>query len=206
MVELLVGLAIMAVLTVIALPNVSEWLMNQRLKSATRQAAKSLAWARGEAIRTGDVHVVFFGLDSQGVTLATPGGAVVPILILNDGLPGSANQNCKIDAGEPFEVVLEERDVRFGVDHATGTAPADGGGGGTSAGWSFTDPGGNSSSFVVFRPQGVPLSATAACAIGAAGSGAGAVYLTNGERDFAVVLTPLGTVRVHSWSGGGWAG
>ena len=58
--------------------------------------------------------------------------------------------------------------------------------------------------FVVFTPQGLPVSATAACATGGPGSGAGAVYLTNGNRDIAIVLTPLGTVRVHAWTGAAW--
>ena len=31
------------------------------------------------------------------------------------------------------------------------------------------------------------------------GSGGGAVYLSDGNRDLAVVLTPLGGSRVHAW-------
>ena len=36
---------------------------------------------------------------------------------------------------------------------------------------------------------------------GAIGTGAGAVYLTNGARDYAIVLSPLGGVRVSAWDG-----
>jgi hypothetical protein len=33
-------------------------------------------------------------------------------------------------------------------------------------------------------------------------SGNGAVYVTSGARDYAVVLAPLGGVRVHAWARG----
>ena len=38
-----------------------------------------------------------------------------------------------------------------------------------------------------------------------AGEGGGAWYVTNGRRDYAVVLTPLGAVRVHLWTGSNWS-
>ena len=36
--------------------------------------------------------------------------------------------------------------------------------------------------------------------------GGGGIYLTTGNRDFAAVLSPLGTVRVHMWNAatGSW--
>jgi hypothetical protein len=51
-------------------------------------------------------------------------------------------------------------------------------------------------------PDGRPLGFDAACTMGQLGSGNGAVYITNGSRDFAIVLNPLGGVRVHSWNSG----
>jgi hypothetical protein len=39
-------------------------------------------------------------------------------------------------------------------------------------------------------------------AAGALGSGRGAVYVSSGKRDYAVVLAPLGGVRVHAWNRG----
>ena len=44
--------------------------------------------------------------------------------------------------------------------------------------------------------------------MGQLGSGNGAAYVTNGERDYAVVLNPLGGVRVHVWDrqAGAWQG
>ena len=34
--------------------------------------------------------------------------------------------------------------------------------------------------------------------------GGAAFYLTNGTRDYAVVMSPMGGVRVHVWRGGAW--
>ena len=38
--------------------------------------------------------------------------------------------------------------------------------------------------------------------MGQLGSGNGAIYITNGSRDYAIVLNPLGGIRVHAWNGG----
>jgi hypothetical protein len=75
-------------------------------------------------------------------------------------------------------------------------------------GWTFSDAGGAATaSWVLFQPDGLPRTFTtngAACtAIGRAGEGGGGIYVTNGSRDYAVVLRPLGTVRVHKFPAGG---
>ena len=67
----------------------------------------------------------------------------------------------------------------------------------------FTDPAGNPSRWVVFLPDGMPRAfSTGPFAAGAVGAGGGAVYVSSGTRDYAVVLAPLGGVRVHSWNRG----
>ena len=85
-------------------------------------------------------------------------------------------------------------------DNAAGTFPA------TDPDFAcctFTDPGGNPSRWVVFLPDGTPRSfSTGPFAAGALGTGRGAVYVSSGTRDYAVVLAPLGSVRVHSWNRG----
>jgi hypothetical protein len=62
---------------------------------------------------------------------------------------------------------------------------------------------------VLFRPDGIPVSFTfsgGTCGqIAGTGSGGGALYITNGERDYAVVLSPLGSARVHLWAAGAWS-
>jgi hypothetical protein len=55
-------------------------------------------------------------------------------------------------------------------------------------------------------PDGIPRSfSIGPFTLGDAVSGDGAVYVTSGSRDYAVVLTPLGSVRVHAWNPGGGA-
>ena len=66
----------------------------------------------------------------------------------------------------------------------------------------FTDRNGNPVSWVMFRADGIPVTFDAACTPGTLGSGNGAVYATNGLRDYAVVLTALGGVRVHVFGTG----
>ena len=72
----------------------------------------------------------------------------------------------------------------------------------TTSGSSFATPVGGASTWVAFMTDGRPLAFDAACSMGQLGSGNGAVYLTNGLRDYAVVLNPLGGVRIHAWNPG----
>ena len=58
---------------------------------------------------------------------------------------------------------------------------------------------------MLFRPEGTPLAFDTSCVTDTIGSGAGGVYLTNAERDVAVVLSPLGATRVHAAAGEGWS-
>ena len=84
-----------------------------------------------------------------------------------------------------------------------------GGAGGTPpvAPWTFTKPDGTLAQWVAFRPDGIPRGFDAApFDAGDVGSGPGAVYVTSGERDYAIVLAPLGGVSVATWNPalGGW--
>ena len=75
----------------------------------------------------------------------------------------------------------------------------DGDGGGDT----FSDT--NSSAYwMLFEPDGIPRSFTptggGGCTnIGSAGGGGGSIYVTGTRRDYAVVLTPLGLIRLHIW-------
>jgi hypothetical protein len=108
-----------------------------------------------------------------------------------------------IDAGEVQQGISAERDVAWGSAVSGGAAaPGDVGLGDRSSGSSFNSPAGAGTTWVVFQPNGIPVGFDAACDTGDVGSGAGALYLTNGRRDYAVVMSPLGTVRVHVWQQG----
>lgn len=199
LIEIMIVVAVIGVLSAIAAPQMQAWLRDQRVKAAARSVADAFMMARSEAIRTGRNHVVFFQADTGGNPLPDEQGNPVPVLVLDDGAPGSANQNCQIDAGEITIPVRGERDVNWGVASAGFAVPTDTGAAPFAAGASFVDTAGNPTTWVVFRPDGIPVSASAACVQGNVGSGGGAIYITNVRRDYAVVLQPLGGVRVHAW-------
>ena len=137
----------------------------------------------------------------------------MPLLVLNDG--PTATANCKIDAGEARSVIEPARDVRWGVALATTRAPGDMGAAAfappQASGGTTATPANNPVPWFLFRPDGVPVrfeGALGTCgAIGATALGGAAFYLTNGTRDYAVVLSPMGGVRVHVWNpaAGAWS-
>jgi type II secretory pathway pseudopilin PulG len=202
MIELMVVVAIIGITMALAIPNVMQWFADQRLKAAARSVADAFSLARTEAIRTDHVFLVFFQEERPGVPLVDGNGTPIPVEILDDGRQGSAGQNCQIDAGEPVRFIPAEAGVSWGASFAgSNRAPEDPVPDGTPVGGgiSLLDPTGASVTWVAFLPSGVPVGATAGCNLGTTGSGSGAIYVSNGVRDFAVVLSPLGAVRVHAF-------
>ncbi len=133
------------------------------------------------------------------------------MLALRDGPP--ATSNCKIDGGEGTRTMGTELGLNWGVSEATTRAPGDEGAAPftppQSSGSTFADPSSNPINWLLFRPDGIPVAFTGAggvCGtVGRLGGGGGALYITNGRRDFSVVISPLGNVRVRSWPRGGAA-
>lgn len=213
LVEIMVAVGILGVMIALASPSFQQFFANQRLRSAATSVADALLLARAEAIRTGNRHIVFLSAAPAGNPPATdPAGTALgvdpstggswPVLIVNDG--PTAGSNCQIDLGEPQRPVAAQPGVAWGttVPGPTQNAPNDGGLGDPASGSSFSDQNGNARTWVMFRADGVPVGFTNGCAIGQVGSGNGAVYLSNGVRNYAVVLTALGGVRVHAWEAG----
>ncbi len=217
LIEAAIVIAIIGIVSATTLPNVSRYLESGRSRAAARSVADAFNIARAQAIRTGNNHIVFFSIGGAGDTAGNPlqkkTGQPVPILVLDDGAPGSANQNCVIDNGEEIIGFVAQDGVGWGAN-APGSAqtppdeqlpniPA--------AGSSFRPP--NSTllttpvNWVQFRPDGVPVAIDGACNPGQLGSGGGTIYLWSRNRDFAITLSPLGGVRVHVWnvSTGGWS-
>jgi prepilin-type N-terminal cleavage/methylation domain-containing protein len=216
LVEVMIVVAIIGVFSLVAIPRLDEWFDNVRAKSVARSIGDVFLLARSEAMRTGDNHVVFFGepgtQDPAGNDIEDEDGNWVPLLILNDGPPATAN--CVIDGGEAFEPIHIDgiERMQFGTSHATAPAPADTGTGPYSTdGVSFSDAANNPTPWVLFRPDGIPVAfngAGSTCgAIEQTGSGAGGIYVTSGQIDYGVVLAPLGGVRVHAWrlDSGDWS-
>ena len=208
LIEVAIVLAIIGIVTAIAMPNVNRYFENTRGRAAAKSVADAFHLARAQAIRTGNNHIVFFAIggagDTAGNTLQRRDGTAVPILVLNDGAPGSANQNCEIDNGEEIHTFEAQDGVGWGFnapanndtppDELNPTIPANGS--------SFAMPTGGQTTWVQFRPDGVPVAIDAACNAGRLGTGGGTIYLWTQNRDFAITMSPLGGVRVHVWNVG----
>ncbi|MGH0035105.1 MAG: pilus assembly FimT family protein [Myxococcota bacterium] len=205
--ELAIGLAIASLLMAIALPAMSRIATQQRGRETTHLLSGAFELARSEAIRSGNIHIVFLQTDAAGNPLLDENGDPTSVVVLDDGAPGSANQNCRIDAGEIVASLQLPPDVVLGQDAAAGKAPNDLGAGALVGASSFSDPAVNPAQWVLFRPEGLPLAFDAACNTGPTGSGAGAFYLNAGGRDFAALLLPLGGTRVGAWNAdaGAWS-
>ena len=213
LIEAVIVVAIIGVVSATALPNVSQYFENARGRAAAKSVVDAFHAARAQAIRTGNNHLVFFSIDGAGDTAGTnllaADGRAVPILVLNDGAPGSANQNCEIDAEEETLTFAAQEGVGWGSnvptsaqlppDELLSALPANGS--------SFRAPNGTTPvTWVQFRPDGVPVAVDASCNAGRLGTGGGTIYLWTNRRDFAVTLAPLGGTRVHTWNAatGGW--
>jgi type II secretory pathway pseudopilin PulG len=211
LIELMVAVGLIGVIIGIGVSNLDDWFDNQRTKAAARSLADAFLRAHAEAIRTGNHHIVFFGppgtTDGNGTAIEDGSGNPVPAMILDDGPP--ATSNCRIDNGEDQELVYPVEGVSWGVTDASTAVPGDPGTAAYTGGVSFADPGNNLMNWVLFRPDGVPVAFTTNAGtcdtISNIGTGGGAIYITNTLRDYAVVLTRLGGVRVHAWRANAWS-
>jgi type II secretory pathway pseudopilin PulG len=213
LIEVLVVVAIIGALAALAVPSIAKMMEARKMRGFAREAANVFEIARSQAVRTGNYQIVFFGppgtTDPAGTAIES-GGQAVPMLILDDGTPATAN--CHIDNGENIEALRARDAIGWGVTDAS-TKPPDDKGVVTftpphNSGATFADAAGTARNWVIFRPDGVPVGAAATSTtcgtVGDTGTGAGALYFTNGERDYAVTLSPLGAVSIHSWNGVGW--
>lgn len=207
LVEVMIIAALIGATAAMTVPAMRNFFTDLRLKSAARDGADAFRLARAEAIRTGTPHIVFFstggGTDPGGNPLPTDPttGAPVPLVILRDD-----NGNCRIEGAEPQTSIYAKSGLSWGTTvSGTAIAPSDNGGPDHSSGSSFRTAGGLGVHWVQFGSDGIPGVFDAACALGGLGTGSGALYLTNGRRDYAVVLSPLGATRVHNWNAGAGA-
>jgi prepilin-type N-terminal cleavage/methylation domain-containing protein len=204
LIEMVIVVALIAVLAILSVGKLNRWREAEAVKSSIRRAQAAFSIARSEARRTGNNHIVFFKEDIAGNDLEDADGNRVPILVLDDGRPGSTNQNCSIDGGETVHPIRLDRDVSWGANDATAKVGIDEGNTAYGSGSTFDDSDGNPVAWVMFRPNGTPRAVNAACTQGALGTGGGGIYLKSAMRDAAVVLTPLGATRVFVWGGGAW--
>jgi prepilin-type N-terminal cleavage/methylation domain-containing protein len=214
LIEVMVVVAIIAALSAAAIPSIQEMIERRRLQGFARDLGNVFQIARSQAIRTGNYQIAFFGplgtADPAGTVLIDSAGDTVPMLILDDGSPATAN--CHIDVAEDRETIPLPNQVEFGVSEATSKVPTDTGSAFFSppqaSGTTASDPSNNPTNWVLFRPDGIPVGfdpTTTTCGtIGETGTGGAGLYVTSGGRDYAVTLAPLGSVRVHTWGEAGW--
>jgi Tfp pilus assembly protein FimT len=211
LIELVVVMAVIGAMLALASSVVSDWSADQRAATSAREVSDAFSLARAEAIRTGNNHILAFNVESGLSNISSDA------VIANDGPATTAN--CTIASSEIVHRITLEQGVSYGTDAglANGTAaPSDvGASSHQSTGASFTAPDGSASSWVVFFADGLPRqfkqnsNAGVPCEagkVGAVGAAGGAIYLKNGHRDYAIVMSPLGTVRLHRWnsSAGAW--
>jgi len=207
LVELGIALSIVSIALLLAFPRWNRASENGQLRDTAIALDGALESARSEAIRTGDVQLFFLFEDAEGNPLTDARGRRVPIAIVNDGAPGSADQNCKIDAGEEM-ITVEASEMKMianlsappaaaaAAAAAKGASMNQGKGNAAASGSSFADPSGNASTWLMFRPDGSPVAFDAACNFGSLGSGAGTFYLNNEDRSYAVSVSAMGIVKV----------
>ncbi len=214
LIEVVVVMGIIGILAALAIPSIQDMLERRRLQGFARDLGNMFQIARSQAIRTGNYQIVYFGplgtADPAGTVLINSAGDTVPMLLLDDGPPATAN--CHIDGGEDRETIPIPNQVALGVSEATFKVPIDTGSAAfsppQSSGTTSSDPSNNATNWTLFRPDGIPVgfepTSTTCGTIGDTGTGGLGIYVNSGGRDYAVTLAPLGGVRVHAWNGGGW--
>jgi prepilin-type N-terminal cleavage/methylation domain-containing protein len=209
LIEVMIVVAILGIFALIGGIAMRSSMGEARAKGAVRNFADLMMLARTEAIRTGDNHIVFFAHDAENNALTGGGGQPAAALLIRD-----QDGDGKVDAGEKVAAVNVDTTDSLGWGSAyaasgSSKAPNDN----PAATFpesdadffccSFTEPGGAAARWVLFRPDGMPRAfSVGPFSAGNVASGNGAVYVTSGERDYAVVLAPLGGVRVHAWARG----
>jgi prepilin-type N-terminal cleavage/methylation domain-containing protein len=203
-IEMVVVMAIVGIAAALAVPSWRATQSNSRLRDAAGDVSDALAAARARAIADVNPYVVYFSVNGDedicGNPLEDLQGNPVPILVLDDD-----NGNCCIDPGEALITRPAAQGVEWGTDFAAAAVADDADPAGTYAdGSTFHDAGNNPTAWVAFRGDGIPVGfEDDACDLGPPGTGAGAIYLNNDRRDAAVVLTALGSVKVHGYEGVG---
>jgi prepilin-type N-terminal cleavage/methylation domain-containing protein len=199
--EIMVVVAIVGIFAVLAVPSWQKYQSNLQLRTAARSISNAFSFARSRAVASGNRYVVVFAVDPGnpndvcGSPIVNEQGKEVPFLVFEDGAPAVAN--CCLDVGEQRLSDRALPGVSWGVTNAPGPAPSDVGGGDYLKGSSLSEPDGSDAAWVVFGPDGIPVAFNVACNTGTTGTGAGAIYLTNGDRDYGIVLNPLGTSTVE---------
>ncbi len=214
--ELLVVVAIVAIVAGFAATSWQRAQQTNKIKTMAREIAGAIELARSSAIQDEAVYGVYVNLGAgrNQDLCGTPLPANQPITVFLD----SVNQNCCLDPGEtqinlPADTAAANG-LAWGATWAPFTVPTDQGtaAGNMAAGTSLPFLGGGAAPLLMFRQDGLPVMPNAVCTLGQVGSGTGAFYLTTNSagpgavvapaaaRDYAVVVSPLGATRIHTYN------
>ncbi len=176
--ELAVTVAIVAIVSAIAIPNMIGWVPKHRLQNAANDLRSELQAVRMRAIRENREFAVFFNPTNNTYQVVDSG----PNRSYDGSTPGSDDVTLKT-------VVLNA--YRSGVTYGNGNATTNATSGGGGFPPDFVSYTGNAA---VFLPTGLI-------------QGMGYVYLTNNRGDAFAVGTPTlaGTVVLRIWTGGNWS-
>ncbi len=212
MFELMMVLAIIAIVAALGATSWREMQQNNKTKFMARQIAGAVELARSHAIQEEAFYGVYVSLgagrnqDLCGNVLP----ANQPVTVFLDNV----TQNCCIDAGEiqvnfPTDANVATS-LAWGATWAAAPVPTDQGAtpANLAQGTTFPFISAGTAPMLLIRPDGVPVQPDAVCNAGNVGTGTGGFYLTTGTtapadaRDYAVVISPLGATRIHSFERG----
>lgn len=104
LIELMVSIAILALLTLAALPELSSYLANSRMRESANTLVSSAVMARSEAIKRNDS--VNFKVTGQAITIALASAPSTPLrtVQLPDGVTATTSSTVFTSAGQlaPF--------------------------------------------------------------------------------------------------------
>ncbi|MCP4035976.1 MAG: hypothetical protein GY733_03505 [bacterium] len=193
--ELLLGIAIAFVLAVVAVPGIETAPQPFLADPLVRNLEELLVLARDEAANSGDEHIV----------LLEPTGTFSESMVL---LFRDLDGDGRASEAERIASVGLDRTEGLGWGALLARQPANGDAADVlRTPWSFSDPSVRDQPLgLVFGADGAPHTIAASGVRGAAGSGAGSLYLHSPTRDYAVVLSPWGDVEVQIWddASGSW--
>ena len=94
----MIVIAVLLILATIALPNLSGWSTNQRLKGAARDLVSHLQWARSEAVKRQTIVALTFSSGALPANRIGQGGGYT--LFVDDGAGGGNAGNLQMDGSE----------------------------------------------------------------------------------------------------------
>lgn len=208
--EIIVVIVVIGLMSSTGVSYMRTWQEDQKAAAVARSLSDMLSLARAEAMRSGSNQLLLFRIggistqDAAGNEIEDVMGEPVTAVVVTDRFGGA--ENCALDDGDTRTSLALNDDFRWGVTNANLRAPLDGNQPPISSGSTFARAAAPNTPVngIIFGPRGIPLTfsadGTGCLTIDSVGSGGGALYLTNGRRDYAVVQSPLGGTRLHVWN------